>query len=316
MLAFAFDDFGKAPSLRSMPTPAPESGEVRVRVQATSLNAFDLLIAAGYMKGRMEHRFPIVLGRDFAGVVDAVGPGTTSFAIGDDVFGVVMKPYLADGSFAEFVTVSTGMGIARRPKSLPVEEAGALGVAGTTALAAIEALAPSAGQTILISGAAGGVGSFAVQLAAARGARVIATAKPNDGEYVRSLGAAVSVDPGALESEVRRLAPNGVDAAAHLAGDARTIAGLVAKGGRFASTAGAGPQQLGDLPITATAIMGMPSNDSLSKLGGLGAEGRLRVPISWTYSFEQLPQAFANFARGGKHGKLGVRISAHLGRAS
>ena len=99
MRAMAIDDFGTTPTLHDLPVPLPVEGEIRVRVLAASVNGFDLAVAAGLVQGLMPYAFPIVLGRDFAGTVDAVGPGVTDFVPGDEVFGVIMKPELGDGTF-------------------------------------------------------------------------------------------------------------------------------------------------------------------------------------------------------------------------
>jgi len=98
MRAYALTDFGKAPELTDIPTPEPAEGEVRVRVHAASVNGFDLPVASSRLKDVMEHRFPVVLGKDFAGTVDAIGAGVSDYQVGDRVFGVVIKPYLGDGS--------------------------------------------------------------------------------------------------------------------------------------------------------------------------------------------------------------------------
>ena len=103
MRAMAIDDFGAAPALTDLPEPRPGPGEVLVRVRASSLNGFDAAVAAGMLQGAMEHRFPVVLGKDFAGTVDAVGDGAARFAVGDEVFGVVMKPVVGDGAFGEYL---------------------------------------------------------------------------------------------------------------------------------------------------------------------------------------------------------------------
>src|SRR3954467_9319478 len=100
MKAFALTDFGADPELVDLQVPEPAEGEVRVRVHAASVNGFDLSVASGRLKGMMEHRFPVVLGKGCAGVVDAVGPGVSDYQVGDRVFGVVTKPFLGDGSFA------------------------------------------------------------------------------------------------------------------------------------------------------------------------------------------------------------------------
>jgi NADPH2:quinone reductase len=104
--ALVLTDFGAAPELADVAVPAPSDGEVRVRVHAASVNGFDIAVVAGRLDGVLEHRFPVVLGRDFAGTVDAIGAGVDGYEVGDRVFGVVTKPYLGDGSFAEYVTVA------------------------------------------------------------------------------------------------------------------------------------------------------------------------------------------------------------------
>jgi NADPH:quinone reductase-like Zn-dependent oxidoreductase len=282
---------------------------VRVRVQASSLNPLDVTVANGDLKGRLEHRFPVILGWDFAGVVDALGRGTKSFSVGDNVMGVAVKPYVGDGTFAEFVTVSASLGIVRRPKNLSITDAGLLGVAGAAALEAVDVLDLSPNQTVLISGAAGGVGNFAAQLAARSGARVIAIAKPRDAEFVRSTGASAVVDPAAVEEVVPTLAPGGVDAAVHLAGDVRMLGRFVKAAGRLVTTLRGGLEPLLDLPLRTTAIVGTPSNAVLARLANLVAEGHLRTRVHWTYALEQLPEGMTEFLRGGKRGKVSVFIS-------
>jgi len=125
---------------------------VLVRVRASSVNGFDVSVANGRLKGMIEHRFPVVLGRDFAGTVEAAGPGVQSPRPGDIVFGVVTKTTLGDGAFGEYVTAPVAY-TARVPAGLDLAVAGALGLADTVALAAVDAVAPLPGQTVLISGA-------------------------------------------------------------------------------------------------------------------------------------------------------------------
>jgi NADPH:quinone reductase-like Zn-dependent oxidoreductase len=116
MRAIAINDFGSAPALVDLPVPEPGPGEVRVRVRASSVNGFDVAVAGGYLKGMMEHRFPVVLGKDFAGTIDALGEGATRFAVGDAVYGVVMKPFVGDGSFGDYVVVGEQFGITHVPR--------------------------------------------------------------------------------------------------------------------------------------------------------------------------------------------------------
>ena len=194
MRAVAVDDFGAPPALRELPVPQPGPGEVLVRVQASSVNGFDRAVAAGHLRGMLEYRFPVVLGKDVAGTVAALGAGAARFGVGDRVFGVVMPPALGPGGWAEYVAVAEGF-LATVPPALDLATAGALGLAGAAALAAVDAVAPTAGEPVLISGATGGVGAFAIQLAKARGAAVLATARPGEeAAFVRGLGADATVD--------------------------------------------------------------------------------------------------------------------------
>jgi NADPH:quinone reductase-like Zn-dependent oxidoreductase len=310
MRAIAITDFGAAPAMLDLPRPNPVDGEVLVRVQASSVNGFDGAVAAGYLQGMMEHRFPVVLGKDFTGRVEAVGPGVSRFTVGEPVFGVVMKPFLGDGGFGEYVTVPEGVGIAHRPDALGLASAGALGLAGAAALQSVDAVQPLESQTVLVSGATGGVGAIAVQIAAARGARVIATARPGyETQFVRNLGAAEVVDyTGDVLAPVRALAPGGVDAVLHFAGDGPALADLLVSGGRFASTLGVGPDQLGNTQITATSIMAVPTSDVLDRLASDVGAGDLRLHIARTYRLEDAPQALTDF--GSPHlGKLAIAIA-------
>lgn len=303
MRAMAFTDFGAGLEATELPVPEPGPGEVLVRVLASSVNGFDLGVLGGHLKDVLDHEFPVVLGKDFAGTVAAVGDGVTGLAPGEDVFGVVMRPSLGQGGFAEYVVVSGQYGLARIPEGLGHPRAGVLGLAGTAALNAVDAVAPQPGETVLISGATGGVGAFAVQLAAARGARVIATARPGaEAAFVTGLGAAWAVDPADLPARVRAIAPGGVDAALHLAGDGPAVAALLADGGRLASTLQYAPDD-----VKATAVMADPNPDTLARLAADAAEGRLRVPVARTYPLAEAPRAIIDFTAG-TVGKLAVLI--------
>lgn len=296
MRAIALTEQGASPTLTELPTPTPGPGEVLVRVQASSVNGFDTAVAAGYLTGMMEHRFPVVLGKDFAGTVEAVGEGVTRFTAGDAVFGVVTKPFLGDGGFGEFVAVAVEIGITALPEGVDLVAAGALGLAGTAAADALAAVAPQAGETVLVSGATGGVGAIAVQYAAAAGARVIATARPGEEtDFVRGLGAAETVDyTGDVAAQVRQIAPDGVDAIMHLAGDGGALADLLSEKGRLASTLGLGSDQ----HPAATAVMANPSSATLDRLAADVASGRLTVPVARTYPLADVTAAFGDFAAG------------------
>ncbi|WP_370666202.1 NADP-dependent oxidoreductase [Streptomyces sp. IBSBF 2507] len=293
-------------------TPRPEAGEVLVKVAVSSVNGFDLSVLGGHLQGMMEHRFPLVVGMDFAGTVEALGEGVDGFAVGDAVFGVAMKPYLGGGALAEYVAVNAGYGVTHVPEGLDVKDAGALGLAGTAALNSVDAVSPDKGETVLISGATGGVGALAVQLAAARGARVIATARPGEeADFVRSLteaDVAVVDFTGDLVAQVRALAPGGVDAVLHLAGDGTALAGLLRPGGRLASTLGLTQDAVEGVDVTVHSIMADPNPGTLSALADQAATGALRIPVNATFPLERAAEAFDAF-RAGTFGKITVTCS-------
>jgi NADPH:quinone reductase-like Zn-dependent oxidoreductase len=311
MRAFVLPDFERQPTLADIPTPEAKPGEVLVRVHAASVNGIDLSIASGRLQGMLEYHFPVVLGKDFAGTVEAVGAGVTGFAAGDRVFGVVSDPSpLSSRSFAEYLAVPAEPNLTRVPEGVDFATAGVLGLAGSAALQAVDAVAPAAGETVLVSGATGGVGAYAVQLVAARGATVIATAKPGDEEdFVRDLGASHGVDyTGDVAAQVRAIRPGGVEAVLHFAGDGAALGELLVPGGRLASTLIMSPDQL---PVPNARVSGVFANPDTATLDRLAADvvaGRLRVPIQRTYQLDELGQAMADYTAGTR-GKLAVSVS-------
>lgn len=299
MRTFAVSAAGAQAAQLNLEIPEPAPGEARVRVTMASVNGFDVAVAAGYMVDFFEHRYPVVPGREFAGVVDAVDESVDSVAVGDRVFGVVAKAHLAEGAFAEYTTVDAAGSLARTPASLTDAEAAGLGHTGSTALAIMAALGDLAGRTVLIVGATGGVGTLLVQLAAAAGATVIATGRTEQGRAVLTgLGAAHAVDYSDLTAAVRSVAPDGVDAAVHLAGDAAEIAPLIVDGGTLASALLYAPQLFPDGGrITPAPIDGSPTAESIGRLAELVEQGRLRVIVDREHEFSQIHEAFAHFGR-------------------
>src|SRR5438874_12495809 len=259
MRAIATTDFGAPATLVEIPAPEPAEGEILVRVASSSINGFDLSVASGRLKGMMEHRFPVVLGKDFAGTAESTGPGVDGFAEGETVFGVVMKPELGDGSFGERVATPAAFA-AKVPDGVDAATAGALGLAGTAAHDAVEAVELQQGETVLVSGATGGVGIIAVQLLKARGAHVIATASTDEEiAFVKEHGADDVVDyRGDLAAAVRDKHPHSLGAVLHFAGDGAALAALLTPGRRIASTLGPTPEQLGRDDVTLAPIMANP----------------------------------------------------------
>jgi NADPH2:quinone reductase len=308
MKAIATTDFGAPATLIDVPVPEPAEGEILVRVEASSINGFDLSVAKGVLKGMMEHRFPVVLGKDFAGTVQAIGPGVDDFNIGDRVFGVIMKPELGDGCFGELVATPAAFA-AKVPQGVDTATAGVLGLAGTAAHDAVEAVGVQPGDTVLVSGATGGVGVIAVQLLKARGVHVVATASTDEEvAFVQDHGADDVVDyRGDLAAAVHDKHPDGVDAVLHFAGDGAQLAALVAPNGRLASTVGLRADQLDRDDISVITIMANPVTATLAQLADAVTTGSIRVPVARTYRLDEVPQALTEFAAG-KLGKVAVRI--------
>ena len=196
-----------------VPPPAPGPGQVRVAVKAAGVQPFDCMFRSGTVQQWVPARFPQRLGNEAAGVIDAVGDGVTEFVVGDEVLGWSLL-----GGYAEH-TVVGAQHIVRKPASMPWTEAGVLSASGQTASTALEQLGVRAGDIVLIHAAAGGVGSFAVQLARAMGATtVIGTSSEPNHDYLRSLGALPVAYGEGLARRVRQLAPGGVTAALVAAG--------------------------------------------------------------------------------------------------
>jgi NADPH2:quinone reductase len=310
MKAFTLDEFDTPPALRDdIPEPQAASDEVVVRVQASSANPVDSAIAGGALRAMGGYDFPVTLGRDYAGVIEEVGDGVEGFAPGDEVFGFVpgMSATVHDGSWAERIAVPTER-LVRKPDGVAPESAGAAGVAGATALAAVDALELGEGDAVLVIGATGGVGSFAVQLAARAGATVVAPGRTDDAEYLRNLGVAEIIDRDAdLVSAVRASHPDGVDGLIDVVSyDAETFnahAEALREGGRAASpvrAAGDGPGRFN--------VGGSPDPPILGRLGEQLASGSVRVPIQHTYSLAEAGQALADLGEKHTQGKLAIEL--------
>src|SRR4051812_3466429 len=308
--ALAISQRGAAADILDVPVREPGSGEVRVAVEAASVNGFDLAVAGGRVWDTMPAEFPVVLGRDFAGRVESVGPPTgddtsDTFAVGDRVAGTIHGP-LGAGGIGEYVVQSAST-LSRVPDGVTSEQAAALGLAAGAALDVFDALDPAAGETVLVSGATGGVGLYLLQLARSRGAQVIATATPGEADaVVRRLGATDVVDhTGDLAAQVRAVAPEGVDKVAHLAGDAAALAPLAKSDGRLASLLGASNESVERDDLTVVPIQARVSADRLSWLLTAAANGEFEVVVAATYPLDAAAEALDAF-RTGPLGKIVV----------
>lgn len=310
MKVFALREFDQAPEVTEVDQPTPQEGEVRVRVRAASLNGFDLSVASGRLKGMMQHEFPVVLGKDFAGEVDATGEGVEGYVVGDRVFGVVMKATLGDGSFGEYVTVPVGLGIAKLPEGIDFTEAAALGLAGTAAVDAFDAAGVIPGQTVLVVGATGGVGQQALQLAARAGATVIATVggSSEQSELVTRLGATHTVDyRNDVVSRVRELTPDGVDVVLHFAGDPQSLVPAVKAGGVLVSTMLRSADDVPAENVRVVSIYANPSTKTLDRVARHQDEKHTTVTVQRVYDLADSGQAIEQFSAG-TLGKLVILI--------
>jgi len=298
--AVRFDEYGDVDVLKvvDVPTPAPGPGQVLVQVKAAGINPGEAKIREGLLHSRWPATFPSGQGSDLAGVVAGTGAGVTGFAAGDEVIGYTDNR----ASQAEYVAVEE-RNLTGKPAGVPWEVAGALNVAGATAYAAVRAVALTGGDTVVVSGAAGGVGSLAVQLARRAGAAVIGLASPANHEW---------------------LAGHGVIPVAYGDGAGDRIRQAAAKVDAFIDTFGADYVQLalrlGVQPsridtianFTAMAEYGVKADgnavgagaSTLAELAGLIADGQLELPIAATYPLGQVQDAYRQLASGHIRGKI------------
>jgi len=313
--AFALTAENQPAGLTDLPDPELAPDAALIRIHAASVNGFDVYQASGGLMAMMPHELPTVVGRDLAGVVEAVGAARTDVAPGDEVLGFIQSaPPLHLGTWAEAVAGGAKLVLARKPAGIDWVTAAAIPLAAATALDAVDAVEPRPGDAILVMGATGGVGAFAIQLAAQRGARVIATAKPGeDDAFVRSLGATETIDytQSGLGDTVRRLVPEGL--AGLIDGVSRAeafmpLAALVRSGGRAATTLGAADvDALAARGVRATNIMGSPTRAKLESLAAQTAAGTLQVPVQATFSLTDAHEALEAFGAGTR-GKLVLTI--------
>lgn len=303
--AVIYETFGgpEVLELREVPEPHAGPGEVRVRVTAAGLNPMDWSIASRpEAAARFGITVPSGFGSDLAGVIDEVGDGATGFAVGDRVYGGALGRAVAD-----FVVVKPSVdALWHTPEGISDEVASTLPVAGLTAAAALAAIGLRSGDTVLVGGAAGGVGVFAVQLARLAGATVIGTASPGTFEFLRQLGAEpLAYGPG-LANRVRALAPDGVTAATDLFGTETAEAALaLGVAPERISTVAAGPNPPGGVRATGAIDA---ATDVPEQITDAILAGKLTVPIAAAFPVEKIRDAVTLQAGRHVHGKVVVTL--------
>lgn len=306
---------GEHERLSDLPVPSVTAGSVLVRVTAAGLNAVDNFVAIGMLGRRWPRAFPVVLGRDAAGVVEAVGPGVTHVRVGDEVVGTLplVSPIQA-GTLAEYALMPADS-VAAKPAGLDFVSAAAIPFAGAVAIAAVDAVDPRPGQTVLVNGASGGVGSYAIQLAAARGAGVVATGAAGDADRLRRLGAGTVVDYTAapVAEQVRAAHPDGVDALIDLvAYTARTLPlAAVATGGVVASALGAADDDvLAAAGLTGGNVTGRVTAALIARLADQAAAGTLAVDVTSVLPLDRATDGLRLLAKGEARGKIVISIAS------
>ena len=301
MKAVRFDEYGGVDVLKvvDVPVPEPGPGQVLVRVKAAGINPGEAKIRDGLLHERWPVAFPEGEGSDLAGIVERLGPDVTAVAAGDEVIGWVDTR----SSHAEYAVVEAEH-LTPKPASLPWEIAGALPVVGFTAWAAVRAVALKPGDTLVVSGAAGGVGSLAVQLARREEATVVGLAGPANHAWLTKHGVIpVSYGDGVAD-RIREFSPT-------------TDAFIDTYGGDYIELAldelGVDPARIdtiarfdaaGKYGVKAEGNAVGASAGTLSELAGLVAAGELEVPIAATYPLAQVRDAFAELAKGHTRGKI------------
>ncbi|QKW39916.1 NADP-dependent oxidoreductase [Actinomadura sp. NAK00032] len=291
-----------------VPAPDPGSGQVRVRVAAAAVNPVDAavrsgaLAAAGLMSFGSRPAFGI--GMDIAGVVDATGPGVDHLAPGDEVIGLQDRLDVPLAGYAELIVLDASA-VARAPRSASPAEAATLPLNGLTALQALDLLGLPSGATLLVTGAAGAVGGYAVELAARRGLRVVASAGAADEPLVRGLGAEMFVPRGAhLADAVRALVPGGVDGAVDAALLAAPALDAVRNGGVFATVNGGPAIPVPLRGITVRNEWVHADAAQLAHLADLADQGHLTLRVADTLPLADAPKAHIRLETGGLRGRL------------
>src|SRR5499427_5667443 len=309
MKAVIIHEYGGPEVLKfeDVPRPEPKDDQLLIRVVAAGVNPVDGMIRSGMFDKEGNRSFPIILGGDVAGVVEKVGSKITKFKAGDPVFAYVSLDN--SGGYAQYSLV-TEREAAPKPKSLTYVEAAAVPVVALTAWQALVDTAKlSTGQTVLIHGGSGGVGSFAIQIAKARGAKVIATASTANQDLLKHLGADVAIDY--TKQNFENVAKD-VDVVLDSIGKdtlARSY-GVVKKGGIIVSlVARPDAAELANHGIRGAALSVEPNSDELAEIGKLIDERKIRVIVSQTFPLSEARKAQEQVATGHTRGKIVLKVS-------
>lgn len=308
MKAVFYSKYGDPGVLEYGDQPEPKVGPdtVLIEVKATSVNPVDWKVMAGYLDGAITAHFPVIPGWDVAGVVIQPGPAVPEFSAGDEVMGYVRMDTVGQGTFAERVSAPVRT-LSRKPSNLSWAEAATVPLTGLTALQTLDALEVADGDTVLIHNGAGGVGTFGIQIARARGAHVIATASERNHDFLRELGAEPVAYGDGVADRVREIAPDGVSAVVDFVGgeDWQASLDVLTRPGRVASVADAEVKEHGGQYIFVR-----PVAEDLSTLADLIEAGKVKPVLAETYPLEQAADAFLANMDGHTRGKIAVTVGS------
>lgn len=290
-----YEQFGDLNQLKTgeLDKPEPGEGDVLLKVKSAGVNPVDAAVARGMLKDVIPTEFPVVPGWDVAGIVEERGHAARRFEKGDEVYAYARRPVIQHGTFAEYISLPESY-LALRPQGVSMAEAGGIPLVGLTAYQSLfDAGSLKAGETLLILGASGGVGSVAIQLAKNAGATVIGVASEKNHEYMKELGADNVIDysSGDVGELVGEITPDGVDMIFHCSrGDSLNQSKTTLKpGGRLISITNSEP----DVPedVSFQYVFVEPNAQQLEELRRLADEENLTLPVTEIYSLEEASAA-------------------------
>ncbi|MDQ4139653.1 MAG: NADP-dependent oxidoreductase [Bacteroidota bacterium] len=295
MKAAVYEEFGgpEKIQIRTVSLPELKEGEVLVRVKAAGVNPVDYAVREGYLKDYLTHAFPIIPGWDVAGIVEDRGFSARRFSVGEAVYAYARRPVVQYGTFAEYLVIPESY-LARKPENISFEEAAGIPLVGLTAYQSMfDAGNLQSGQTVLILGASGGVGSLGIQLAKVKGARVIGVASEKNHDFMKQLGADFTVDynQGDIGATIKKLVPDGVDLIFDCASGETLQQSLSAlkPTGKLVSILHHGQSLSPDINFQYVFVE--PNSTQLEHLRELANNGQLKVHVSQTYTLDQAVEA-------------------------
>jgi len=295
MKAAYYEKFGDLNQIKvgELDKPEPTEGEVLIKVKAAGVNPVDAAVARGMLKDAIPAEFPVIPGWDVAGVIEDRGYSARRFSKGDKVYAYARRPKIKHGTFAEYISIPESY-VAKCPDKLSMDEAGGVPLTGLTAYQSIfDAGKLKGGETIMILGASGGVGSIAIQLANWKGATVIGVAGSSNQDYMKDLGADYTIDysKGDVGEAVDDIAPDGIDMIFHCSrGDSLAQShNRLKEGGRLISITNSDPKRRDDVHFQYVFVE--PNATQLEHLSELADSDALKVPVSKTFKLDDAQKA-------------------------